>query len=218
MCGRYVTRYEAAIERYFNIIKVRNPLTDHFNVAPTQDVPVVRLIDGERVMSNMHWGLIPFWANDKKIGYKTINARAETVASKPAFRAAYKARRCLIPASGFYEWKRYTEPKTPHFIHKPDEEPLGFAGLWEKWDRDEETLESCSIVTTEANDMMADLHNRMPVILDAQDFDWWMEGDVREVGQLLTPCPSAWLTANPISRQVNNARNQGPELIEPSAA
>jgi len=214
MCGRYVTRNEAAIERYFNLIKVRDPLTDRFNVAPTQGVPVVRLIDGERVMSNMHWGLIPFWAKDKKIGYKTINARAETVATKPAFRAAYKARRCLIPASGFYEWKRDAEPKTPHFIHKLDEEPIGFAGLWETWDRGEEILESCSIVTTEANDMMSKLHNRMPVILDAQDFDWWMTGDVREVGQLLKPCPSVWLTAFPISREVNNARNQGQELIE----
>ena len=218
MCGRYVTRNEAAIERYLNLIKVRNPLTDRFNVAPTQDVPVVRLIDGERVMSNMHWGLIPFWAKDKKIGYKTINARAETVAIKPAFRSAYKVRRCLIPASGFYEWKRDTEPKTPHFIFKQDDEPIGFAGLWETWKREDETLESCSIVTTEANDMMAELHNRMPVILDAQDFDWWMEGDVREVGQLLKPCPVEWLDAYPISRQVNNARNQGPELIERLAA
>ncbi|MBA2492095.1 MAG: SOS response-associated peptidase [Gammaproteobacteria bacterium] len=131
MCGRYVTRNEAAIERYFNLIKVRNPLTGRFNVAPTQDVPVVRVIDGERVMTPMHWGLIPFWAKDKKIGYKTINARAETVATKPAFRAAYKMRRCLIPASGFYKWKRDTDPKIPHFIHKPDDEPLGFASLWE---------------------------------------------------------------------------------------
>ena len=111
-----------------------------------------------------------------------------------------------------------TEPKIPHFIHKPDDEPLGFTGLWETWKHGEETLESCSIVTTEANEMMSQLHNRMPVILDAQEFDWWMAGDVRAVGQLLTPCPCEWLTAYPISRQVNNARNEGPELIERLAA
>jgi len=214
MCGRFVSRDQAAVERYFNVMPRQFRFTDRFNVAPTQDVPVVRLIDGERVMTHMHWGLIPCWAKDRKIAYKTINARAETVATKPAFRAAYKARRCLIPASGFYEWKRDIAPKVPHFFHKPDDEPLGFAGIWETWKRDEETLESCSIVTTQANDMMAELHNRMPVILDAQDFDWWMAGDVREVGQLLKPCPSAWLDAYPISREVNNARNQGPALIE----
>jgi putative SOS response-associated peptidase YedK len=214
MCGRYVTRDQAAIERYFNLRQHQFKLTDRYNVAPTTTVPVVRTVDGDRVMSGMHWGLIPFWARDKKIGYKTFNARAESVATKPAFRAAYKARRCVIPATGFYEWKRDVEPKQPYFIHRQDESPLGFAGLWETWQGGEETRESCSIITTEANEMMSELHDRMPVILDPQDFDWWMQGDVKEVGQLLKPCPSEWLGAYAVSRKVNNTRNHASELLE----
>lgn len=218
MCGRYVSRDQAAIERYFNLTKVFNPLADRYNVAPTQDVPVIRLLDGERVISNMYWSLIPAWSKEKKLKYRTINAKAETVAKLPMWSAAYKARRCLIPAAGFYEWQQRPEPRTPHFIYKQDGEPMGFAGLWETWKGDGETLDTCAIVTTTANGMMANLHHRMPVILDAQDFDWWMDGDLREVGQLLKPCPSAWLTAYPISTQVNNPRNQGAELIESMTA
>ncbi|MBA2490291.1 MAG: SOS response-associated peptidase [Gammaproteobacteria bacterium] len=215
MCGRYVTRDQAAIERYFNISSHQFRLTDRYNVAPSTTVPVVRSIDAERIMSGMHWGLIPSWAKDKKIAYKTINARAETVATKPAFRAAYKVRRCLIPVSGFYEWKRDVEPKQPHFIHKRDGSPLAFAGLWETWKGADETVESCTIVTTEANEMMAELHSRMPVILDPPDFDWWMTGKAEEVGQLLAPCPSENLEDYPISRRVNNPRNEGQEIVEP---
>jgi putative SOS response-associated peptidase YedK len=163
-----------------------------------------------------HWGLIPCWAKDTKIGYKMINARAETVATKPAFRAAYKARRCLIPAEGFYEWKRNVAPSRPHYIHKRDGSPMAFAGLWEPWQAEDETIESCAIITTEPNELMARLHNRMPVILDPQDFDWWMTGSVDEVGQLLLPCPSDELEAYPISRRVNNPRNEGPELLRPA--
>ncbi len=218
MCGRYVSRNQAAIERYFNLTKVRDPLADRFNVAPTQGVPVIRLIDGERILSEMQWTLVPFWAKEKKLPYKTFNVRAETIATKPTWRAAYKARRCIIPVSGFYEWQQDTIPKRPHYIHKPDDEPLGLAGLWETWQGDGEVLESCAIVITEPNEMMAELHNRMPVILDSRDFDWWMEGDVREVGQLLTPCPSEWLEAYRVSDRVNNPRNQEPELIERLAA
>jgi putative SOS response-associated peptidase YedK len=217
MCGRFVSRTGAAIERYFNVRPHQFELHDRYNVAPSADVPVIRVIDGERVMSLMHWGLIPFWAQDTKIGYRTINARAETVTTKPAFRAAYKARRCLIPASGFYEWKRDVEPKQPYFIHRRDNNPMAFAGLWETWQGADKTIESCTIVTTEANEMMAKLHNRMPVILDPEDFDWWMTGAAHEVGQLLVPYPSEKLEAYPISRIVNNPRNEGPDLLRPAA-
>ncbi len=215
MCGRFVSKTGAAIERYFNVLPHQFQLHDRFNVAPSTGIPVIRSIEGERTLSLMHWGLIPFWAKDTKIGYKTINARAETVATKPAFRAAYKARRCLIPAAGFFEWKRGVEAKQPHYIHKQDGNPIAFAGLWETWKSPDETIESCTIVTTEANEMMAELHNRMPVILDAHDFDWWMTGDGKEVGQLLKPCPSEWLEAYPISRRVNNPRNGGDDLQAP---
>jgi putative SOS response-associated peptidase YedK len=206
MCGRYVTRDQAAIERYFNVTSHQFQLSDRYNVAPSTNVPVIRIIDGARTISGMHWGLIPCWAKDTKIGYKTINARAETVATKPAFKAAYKARRCLIPASGFYEWKREVEPKQPYFIHRQDDKPMAFAGLWETWKGQHQTIEPCAIVTTKANELMAELHNRMPVILDSQDFDWWMTGKTEEVGQLLRPCPSDELDAYPISRQVNSSR------------
>jgi putative SOS response-associated peptidase YedK len=217
MCGRYITRNQAAIERYFNVSSHQFRLADRYNVVPSTKVPVIRLIEGERVLSGMHWGLIPCWAKDPKSGYKTINARAETVATKPAFRAAYQARRCLMPASGFYEWQRDVEPKQPYFIHRRDGDPLAFAGLWETWKGPDEIIESCTIVTTKANPMMAELHNRMPVLLDPRDFDWWMTGKTEEVGQLLAPCPSEALEAYPISRRVNNPRHEGPEILEPAA-
>jgi putative SOS response-associated peptidase YedK len=163
-------------------------------------------------LSMGHWGLIPCWAKDTKIGYKMINARAETVATKPAFRAAYKARRCLIPAEGFYEWKRDVAPRRPHYIHKRDGSPMALAGIWETWKGPDETIESCAIITTAPNALMATLHNRMPVILDPAHFDWWMTGSTEEVGQLLVPCPPEELGAYPISRRVNNPRNEGSEL------
>jgi putative SOS response-associated peptidase YedK len=214
MCGRYITRDQAAIERYFNVSSHQFQLHDRYNVAPSTKVPVIRLIEDERVLSLMHWGLLPFWAKDPKIGYKTINARAETVATKPAFRAAYQARRCLMPANGFYEWKRDVAPKQPYFIHRRDHNPMAFAGLWETWNGPDQIIESCTIITTKANELMAELHNRMPVLLDPQDFDGWMTGNPEEVGQLLAPCPAEDLDAYPISRRVNNPRHEGPELLE----
>jgi putative SOS response-associated peptidase YedK len=218
MCGRYVTRNQAAIERYFNVSSHQFQLSDRYNVAPTTTVPVIRAIDGERVLSGMHWGLIPAWAKDKKIAYSTINARAETVARKAAYRSAYKARRCLMPISGFYEWKRDVEPKQPYYFHRADDEPIAFAALWETWKGSNESIESCCLITTTANELMSYIHNRMPVILDPQDCDWWMNGKTEEVGQLLQPCPSEWLEAYPVSRRVNSTRNEGPELIERLAA
>jgi putative SOS response-associated peptidase YedK len=217
MCGRFVSRTGTAIERYFNIRPHQFQLFDRYNVAPSINIPVIRLIEGERVLSLMRWGLVPCWAKDSRIGYKMINARAETVATKPAFKSAYKTRRCLIPASGFYEWKRHANPKIPHFIHKRNDAPLAFAGLWESCEIEDDSVESCTIITTSPNDMMAQLHNRMPVILAPETFDWWMTGSTDEVGQLLVACPSEELEAYPISRQVNNPRNEGPELLRPAA-
>jgi putative SOS response-associated peptidase YedK len=217
MCGRFVSRTGAAIERYFNVRPHQFKLFDRYNVAPGTDIPVIRMVHGERTLSMMHWGLIPSWAKDTKIGYKMINARAETVATKPAFRAAYKARRCLIPAEGFYEWKRDVAPRRPHYIHKRDGSPMALAGIWETWKGPDETIESCAIITTAPNALMATLHNRMPVILDLEHFDWWMTGSTEEVGQLLVPCPPEELGAYPISRRVNNPRNEGPELRRPAA-
>jgi putative SOS response-associated peptidase YedK len=138
------------------------------------------------------------------------------VATKPAFKSAYKARRCLIPASGFYEWKRDANLKIPHFIHKRDDAPMAFAGLWESCEMEDDIVDSCTITTT-PNKLMAELHNRMPVILDPEHFDWWMTGSTDEVGQLLVACPPEEIAAYPISRQVNNPRNEGPDLLRPAA-
>ncbi len=145
MCGRFVSRTGAAIERYFNVRPHQFKLLDRYNVAPGTDIPVIRMVHGERTLSMGHWGLIPCWAKDTKIGYKMINARAETVATKPALRAAYKARRCLIPAEGFYEWKRDVAPRRPHYIHKRDGSPMALAGIWETWKGPDETIESCPV-------------------------------------------------------------------------
>ena len=141
MCGRYVTRDQAAIERYFNLSLHQFQLSDRFNIAPGTTVPVICVPFGKRVLSGMYWGLIPSWAKDMKIAYRTINARAEMVATKPAFRSAYKARRCLIPATGFYEWKRDLEPQQPYYIHRRNSDPLAFAGLWETWKGSDGTIE-----------------------------------------------------------------------------
>ncbi len=217
MCGRFVTRNQAAIERYFNVSSHQYTLVDRYNVAPGTDVPVIRLIGGERVMTGMRWGLIPWWAKDPNIGYKMINAGAETAAIKLAFRSAYEARHCLIPADGFYEWKRDVEPRQPYYIHRRDWATIGYAGLWETVNDGDKIVESCAIITTEPNELMSRLHNRMPVILDPEHFDWWMTGPAEEVGQLLAPCPSDELEAYPISRRVNYPRNEGPELLTPAA-
>jgi putative SOS response-associated peptidase YedK len=217
MCGRFVSRDQAAIERYFNVSSRQYKLLDRYNVVPGTDIPVIRLIGGERVLSPMRWGLIPCWAKDGKIGHKMINAIAETVATNPAFCSSYKSRRCLIPADGFYEWRSDIEPVQPYYIHRRDGAPIGFAGLWETRNVEDEIVETCAIVTTESNDMMAQLHDRMPVILAPENFDRWVAGPTEEVGTLLVSCPYEWLKAYPISAQVDDPRNEGPELLRPAA-
>jgi len=137
-----------------------------------------------------------------------INARAETVATKPAYRSAYKARRCIIPAIGFYEWKRNVTPKIPHYIHKRDDSPMGFAGLWETWKGQDQTIESCTIITTTFNDVMAQLHDRMPVILDPEHFNWWITGAIDEVGQLVVPCPPEELDIYSVSASEQRAKRR----------
>ncbi len=179
-------------------------------------MPIVRRksgADGVELVS-AHWGLIPFWAKDRKIGAKLINARAETVAEKPAFRAAFKSRRCLVPADGFYEWRREGKVKQPFLIESADSEPMAFAGLWETWkDEDGKPLVSCTIITTEANAIMREIHNRMPVILDNGAFDNWL-ADRGDHAALLRPCAEQHLQMRPVDARVNNVRNNDAELIE----
>ena len=193
-------------------------IAPNYNVAPTQDIPIVRNNPetGGRELVFVHWGLVPFWAKDKSIGNRMINARAETVAGKPAFRAAFRKRHCLIPASGFYEWRKSDSGKQPMLIRMNNESMFAFAGLWESWRNpdDEMEMHSCTIITTEANDFMTKIHNRMPVILDPNDYNRWLDLNDRSGMTLLQPCPDTWLEAYSVSTYVNSPRNNDLKCIE----
>ena len=220
MCGRFTLATSAdEIADLFDVSDLPD-LKPRYNIAPTQDVPVCRVAEGRREVSELHWGLVPFWADDKKIGNRMINARGETAASKPAFRAAFKYRRCLIPADGFYEWKKEADGKQPYRIRRKDNAPFAFAGLWEQWsDEDNQKLESFTIITCDAADWVEDLHSRMPVILDRDNFGFWLDTnneDYDALEELLVPYPRADLmTYEPVSRDVNSPANDRAELIEP---
>jgi len=211
MCGRYNLRSTPKeMQSFFDLAHEPAAFSVRYNIAPTQTVPAIRLIDDKREAAFFRWGLIPFWAKDMKIGSSMINARADTVTEKPTYKAAFKRRRCLIPASGFYEWKPGTgKVKQPYRIHQTDNQLLAFAGLWETWDKGEAPVESCKIITTEANELMRPLHDRMPVILARSTWDVWLVPEVEADGlaKLLKPYEGADLIAEPVSTQVNNVRN-----------
>jgi putative SOS response-associated peptidase YedK len=216
MCGRFAfyspTEATAALFGAAGSLDIG----PRYNIAPTQDIATVRDTDTDgRELVALRWGLVPFWAKDPAIGNRMINARAETVAEKPAFRAAYRRRRCLVLADGFYEWHREGNVKIPYFISLANEEPFAFAGLWEQW-RSKETdasLQTATLITTQANEFLAPLHHRMPVILEADRAERWLAGDDELIGTAVQDCPR--LRAWPVNRRVNNARNEGDELIEP---
>ena len=231
MCGRFVSASPPdELARYFGAeLDEGDSLEASFNVAPTNDVYAVRARDGLRHLEALRWGLVPFWAKDLKIGSRMINARAETVAEKPAFRKAYERHRCLIPADGFYEWAKIpgAKNKQPYFIHRTDGEPIVFAGLWERWrprledgktiDETAEPIETCTILTCTPNADMAPIHDRMPVLLPPAVWDDWLssETDLDYIASLLRPAPDDLLTLVPVSTAVNNVRNKGEQLIEP---
>jgi putative SOS response-associated peptidase YedK len=221
MCGRYsLTTPVDALRDLFGF-DARPNLAPRYNIAPTQEVAVVRLASeaGGRQLAMLRWGLIPSWAKDPSIGSRMINARAETVAEKPAFRTAFRRRRCLVLADGSYEWKTSGDgPKQPWRITCADAAAFAFAGLWEHWDSpDGETLESCTIVTTEAAPAISHIHPRMPVILAPGERESWLSGDPADAGGLLHPYDGT-LEAYPVSRRVNNVRNDDDALIEPVSA
>jgi putative SOS response-associated peptidase YedK len=190
-----------------------------YNVAPTQQVVAVRLRpDAEkRELVLLRWGLIPHWADDPSIGNRMINARAETVADKPAYRQAFKKRRCLVVADGFYEWKKIDGKKQPYYIRLKDDRPFGFAGLWERWNREGEEIQSCTIITTEPNELMKPIHNRMPVIVPSGDYDRWLDPEFEDgeaLRQVLQCYSSDAMEAYPVSTLVNNPRNETAGCIE----
>lgn len=220
MCGRfaYYSAHEA-MTRLFGLAADTPAIESRWNIAPTQFVPVVRADSaGLRRLAMLYWGLIPHWAKEKGIGARMINARAETLGEKPSFRTAFRRRRCLVVASGYYEWQAAAAGKQPWFIHAPDASPLAFAGLWESWSQSpqHQALESCTIITTAATGSLARLHHRVPVVLSQPAFTRWLDPGLQEVAaleDLLRAPADEMLTAYPVSRRVNNARNEGPELV-----
>ena len=217
MCGRFAFYSPAeAVSRLFAAETIAD-LPPRYNIAPTQPAPTVRLDqDSVRRLNLLRWGLVPFWAKDSSIGNRMINARAETVASKPAFRQAFRKRRCLILADGFYEWQKADSGKIPWFINAPSGEPFAMAGLWESWQADgDEPLETCTILTTEAGSSLARIHHRMPVVLGSEGVQQWLDPNMDE-GQLPLLADEARrvpLEAIRVSRQVNNPENEGPDLL-----
>ncbi len=234
MCGRFTLSVNPeAVALAFDLDAIPD-LAPRYNIAPTQTAAVVRLSLGDeaRVLELMRWGLVPFWAKDPKIGNRMINARAETAASKPSFRTAFKSRRCLVPADGFYEWRREQAdgPKQPYRICLKDGGPFAMAGLWESWrpkdesggdDKDEaggsaEELRTFTILTTIPNDLVSEIHDRMPVILGPSEYDAWLDPEVEggdDLDGLLDAFPADRMTIYPVSTLVNSPRNDVPECI-----
>ncbi|MCU1351615.1 MAG: hypothetical protein JWM05_824 [Acidimicrobiales bacterium] len=225
MCGRFVSASPPdEVARYFDATEVTERVLDpSYNVAPTHDVYAV-LSDGQtRRLDTLHWGLVPFWAKAPSVGSKMINARAETLADKGTYRRAFEKRRCIIPADGFYEWRKVPghKQKQPYFIHRPDGDPLALAGIWETWRGPERSgppqLRSCSIITTSANELLAPVHDRMPVILPATAWDRWLDptfDDLDLLGQLLVPAPSRLLAMHPVGTDVNKVDTNDAHLVE----
>jgi putative SOS response-associated peptidase YedK len=217
MCGRFAQKSPAKkITKKFKVEEVP-PLVERYNVAPTQSVLVVREPD-EREAVFLKWGLVPRWAKDPAIGNRLINARAETVTEKPSFREAFARRRCLVPLDGFFEWSRRGDRKRPFYFHMRDGEPFGIAGLWERWEGEGGPLETCTLLTTEANELLAPYHDRMPVILRPEDYEAWLDVGARRpelLTPLLRPFPHAEMAAYPVSAVVNSPLNDGPRCVEP---
>jgi putative SOS response-associated peptidase YedK len=218
MCGRYsLTTPVESLRRLFGFTGLPN-LAPRYNIAPTQDVPIVRQGAEGRELAMVRWGLVPGWAKDLSIGNRMINARAETLAEKPAFRGSFKARRCLVPADGFYEWRSEGGKKAPYRIVRPDGGPFAFAGLWERWKNPEGApIDSMTIVTTEANRTLRMLHERMPVILDPGNFALWLErkADLPALGALLVPYGDEGLRYYRVSSAVNRTSHEAPDCVEP---
>lgn len=221
MCGRFtLTADTKKLAEAFAEFEPPEELVPRYNVAPSQPVAVAAN-NGRHKIEYFQWGLIPAWAKDPKIGYRMINARAETLAEKPSFRNAYKRRRCLVLSDGFYEWRKTPDAKTktPMYIRLASGEPFAFAGLWESWQsKDASTILSCTIITTTPNELLAQIHNRMPVILPPATYSQWLDPAERnpdELSNLLKPYPAEQMAAYEVSTLVNNPRNDAPGCIEP---
>lgn len=223
MCGRFVLIATGRIIAEQFQLDHEPVLEPRYNIAPSQPIAAIRLDPAltRRELIVLRWGLIPFWAKDPKIGYKMINARSESVVEKPAFRSAFKQRRCLILADGFYEWEKRKKPKQPYLFRMKDQKPFAFAGLWEHWEGGEgEIIESCTILTTDANDLVITLHDRMPVILSPDDYASWIDPNAKKpemLGEFLVPYPADEMQAYPVTNKVNRPSYDEPDCIRPVA-
>ena len=225
MCGRVtLTSSARELAEQFALDSLASQGTEgsiagpRYNIAPSQQIATVREDrDGRRVLSFERWGLVPHWAKDPAIGNRMINARAETLATKPAFRDALKSRRCVVPADGFYEWRGHGAERRPYLFRRPDAKMIGIAGLYERWlGEGGEVVDSCTLITTTANATLAPFHDRMPVILAPGDYGRWLDRAAREPEELLSllaPCPDAWLEPSPVSLRINDVRNDDPACL-----
>jgi len=221
MCGRFTnSAKDKDIEREFKVGRLNKvSFEPRYNIAPTQLIDAVVEQDGERIIEKLKWGLIPSWAKDDSIGSNLINARAETLSEKPSFKKAFESRRCIIPASGFYEWqKKASGAKQPFYFYLNDKDVFGFAGLWEEWTDKAtgELIETCTIITTEANEVLKPVHHRMPVILKAENYDAWLDEKEKNTDVLqnfLVPYPAVEMSTHPVGKAVNIPGNDSPELI-----
>jgi putative SOS response-associated peptidase YedK len=222
MCGRFASKSTARdIEKEFKVGKLNKLIFGpRYNIAPAQMIAAVLETDGERTVGELRWGLIPSWAKDAAIGSKLINARAETLSEKPSFKNAFRARRCIIPASGFYEWaKKGASAKQPFYFYLKEKDVFGFAGLWEEWlDKESgELVETCTIITTEANEVLEPVHDRMPVILKAENYDEWLDEKLKDTARLqnlLAPYPAEEMASHAVGKAVNSPGYDSAELIK----
>jgi putative SOS response-associated peptidase YedK len=222
MCGRFVVFSSLEqLQDHFPIDKAMAQATPNYNVAPTQEILAIIQQEGLNILEKLHWGLVPHWAKDLSTGYKMINARMETVSSKPSFRDAFRKRRCLIVADGFYEWKGEKGQKQPFFITLPDEKPFAFAGLWENWrdkDKPDETYRSCTIITRDASECLKDIHDRMPAVLIPDTYEVWLyheNHDIKRLQKVLAEKTVTEFKFRPVSKQVNSFKINAPSNISP---
>ena len=219
MCGRYTLTTPGDVLAPVLGLESAPELAPRYNIAPSQQVPIVRAGPGRRrELAMVRWGLVPHWAKEAAIGNRLINARAETLGEKPAFRDSFRRRRCLIAADGFYEWQKLEQGKRPYLLRLADGSPFAFAGLWSSW-RDPgsgDPLETCAIVTTTPNELAATVHDRMPVILPPAAFTAWLDPDSPSPVELLVPFPADRMTAFPVSRRVNDPSYDGPDCVAPA--
>ncbi|RKD73610.1 putative SOS response-associated peptidase YedK [Sinobaca qinghaiensis] len=215
MCGRFTLYSSATAIEQETGVEIPD-ISPNYNVAPTQFVLTIASNQEQTKAGFLKWGLVPSWSKDPSVGHKMINARAETVDEKPSFKKLLERRRCLVVADSFYEWKKEGKEKQPYRIMLNEEQIFTFAGLWDRWEGEEETITSCTIITTEANELMQDLHHRMPVIIPKNRREAWLHPNTSktEVKAMLEPFESGQMTAYPVSRDVNSPKNNTPELLE----